>query len=62
MMARESGISLVCQPLSLWNFCMAASVGVPMTGGFAGEVAGFDQRGLDLSGASVVDPALSRGF
>ena len=31
MMARESGISLVCQPLSLWNFCMAASVcSVPM--------------------------------
>jgi hypothetical protein len=26
MMARESGISFVCQPLSLWNFCMAASV------------------------------------
>ena len=26
IMARESGTSLVCQPLSLWNFCMAASV------------------------------------
>ena len=28
MMARESGINFVCQPLSLWNFCMAASVPV----------------------------------
>jgi hypothetical protein len=26
MMARESGMSFVCQPLSLWNFCIAASV------------------------------------
>lgn len=26
MIARESGMSLVCQPLSPWNFCMAASV------------------------------------
>lgn len=26
MIARESGTNLVCQPLSLWNFCMAASV------------------------------------
>ena len=26
MIARESGINLVCQPLSDWNFCMAASV------------------------------------
>lgn len=26
MMARESGMILVCHPLSLWNFCMADSV------------------------------------
>ena len=28
MMARESGMSLVCQPLSDWYFCMALSVAV----------------------------------
>ena len=26
MMARESGINFVCQPLSAWNFCIADSV------------------------------------
>ena len=37
-------------------------LGVPVAGGFAGEVAGFDQRGLNLGGAGVVDSTLSCGF
>jgi len=35
---------------------------VPMTLGLAREVAGFDQRRLDLGGTSIVDSALSCGL
>jgi hypothetical protein len=33
--------------------------GIPMAGGYAGEIARLDQRALDLSCAGVVDSALS---
>jgi hypothetical protein len=38
------------------------SSSIPMSRGFAGEVTGLDQRGLDLSCTSVIDSALACGF
>mgnify|MGYP001597866973 CR=1 FL=1 len=36
--------------------------GVPVTGGLSCEIAGFNERGLNLGGASVVDRALADGL
>ena len=50
MMARESGTSLVCQPLSAWSFSMAEfGFRCPrLRRGRSGEVTFGDEGGLDL--------------
>ena len=58
--ARESGTTLLCQPLSAWNRTIASlRLGVPSTGSRAIHVVFPNQRFLNFAGAGGVDLLLA---